>query len=68
MNTVNFTFIFKSGKVSKITVTLKKEELEKIESMISNLEGKIKLESINNPNSVFVVDLNDCSAVEYLKK
>ncbi len=68
MNTVNFTFIFKSGKVSKITVTLKKEELEKIESMISNLEGKIKLESVNNPHSVFVVDLNDCSAVEYLKK
>jgi len=65
MSVVNFTFIFKSGKVSKITVTLSEEVLREIEENISKLQGKIKLESSNN--GVFVVDLSDCSAVEYFK-
>lgn len=61
---INFTFIFKSGKVSKITVSLDESEVESILNRISKLDGKLELVS-KKPRNVFIVDLGECSAVEY---
>lgn len=61
---INFTFIFKSGKVSKITVSLDESEVDNILSKISKLDGKLELVS-KKPKNVFIVDLSECSAVEY---
>jgi sporulation protein YlmC with PRC-barrel domain len=63
-------FIFKSGKVSKITVNQLQEEsiLQKIKSFFSHGytdNGKLVVE---DDGKYFFVDLNDVSAVEITKQ
>lgn len=63
MNQVSFTFIFKSGKVSKVTSIMTKEELERLNTLLAKMEGIISL-NVKNKSGV-VVRLDDCSAIEY---
>jgi len=65
-------FIFKSGKVSKITVNQLQEEsiLQKIKSFFSQGQGYTDNNKlvVEDDGKYFFVDLNDVSAVEITKQ
>jgi len=63
-------FIFKSGKVSKITVNQLQEEsiLQKIKSFFSQGYTDNNKLVVEDDGKYFFVDLNDVSAVEITKQ
>jgi sporulation protein YlmC with PRC-barrel domain len=63
-------FIFKSGKVSKITVNQLQEEsiLQKIKSFFSQGYTDNDKLVVEDDGKYFFVDLNDVSAVEITKQ